>query len=133
MNKPRGQSDHYTWVCFCNVTNPSAYEDLIDSIDEEDFEDETDGLRVSGVQLADLSPSVEETLMKKQLLTLLSEEAKHVLDLVLSESKDITSSKYKCISRSSLEQYLRVKERWGNKLIRRVFYELRQYVRGCFQ
>lgn len=74
--------------------------------------------------------SPETAVIKKDLISQLSEEAKEIILIVLEGPKEvieaITSEKYNCISKQRIKQYLE-KKGWRPKTINRCFEELKHF------
>lgn len=82
--------------------------------------------RVDMFESPGISP--EEIVIKKDLISRLSEEAKEIILIILAGPKEvieaITSDKYNCISKKRVKQYLE-KKGWHPKTINRCFEELK--------
>lgn len=78
----------------------------------------------------DLTP--EETMIRKEAATNLSDDAKEVVRLIFSSSDQVCNAircpKADKISKKRIFSYLRKEKRWSEKKIQRCFDELRIYV-----
>lgn len=111
------------WLLMLTASEPVP----LSTIEDERHTDEAGYLILSSRQ-----PSVEETVIKKDLCEKLSEEAKTVINIIMeassSEVMEVLNKKGTAVSIVQLRDYLKEKFHWRHKKIDSIFNELKFFV-----
>ena len=111
----------YDWLIAANMLHLDCIEyDTIESDKKE-----------NAFILSSKRKSAEEILAAKQLLEMLSIEAKKMIELILNGDETtiekLTTKKYNCISKNLIKQYYKQKG-YKNNIIEKIFNELKTFV-----
>lgn len=122
----KGKNDFgFLVACQLYAYGTMSIEDTINNGEQ----DEGGGLSVKDT-IADLAPGAEQTLIKKELVENLSEEARSVMQLILEAPVDVLrllkTPRYDKVSRRRISRYLKDTYGWDPITIERSFEELKE-------
>ena len=129
LRKPRIASDHWHWVCFFRAIKDSNFLRVGEPVGEDELYDwEGDEDMGFVIEIPDNTYNPELLYQKKERFNDLSNEAKYVVGLIFKAPAELLTPTKKEITKTTVWDYLRWKQRWTSDRINNVFKEITQLV-----